>query len=129
MRSHRTYCKETFPETHIENPGLDPAVAQNTLRISIFYAYQSFEQNEPLEDFGRLTDQVPPMVKPATEIIRYISASNWSVCNGIWKQHIQSCSNTDGRAETRPLRMIDSMTMDLECLTSVVKGILHSGLK
>lgn len=128
MRLHWTYCKENFLHTHIADPGLDPAIAQNTLRISIFYAYQSFEQIENSDDFGRLAEQVPPMVKPAMEIIRYISASNWTVCHNIWKQHLQSCSNAEGRAETRPLRMIDNMTIDLECLTSIVKGILPSKL-
>jgi hypothetical protein len=122
MQSHWNYCKENYPHVDIADPGLDPAVAQNTLRISIFYAYQSVEQAENSDDFGRLAEQVPAMVKPATDIIRYISASNWAVCNGVWKQHLQSCSNSEGRMETRPLRMIDNMKMNLECLTSIIKG-------
>ena len=127
MQAHWNFCKENLSLADIADPGLDPAVAQNTLRISIFYAYQSVEQNDP-EDFGRLVEQVPPMVKPATDIIRYISASNWSICNGIWKQHLQSCSSAEGRAETRPLRMIDNMNMDMECLTSIIKGSTLDGL-
>ena len=122
MQSHWNYCKENYPVVDVTDPGLDPAVAQNTLRISIFYAYQSVEQEGNPDDFGRLAEQVPPMVKPATDIIRYISASNWAICNGVWKQHLQSCSNAEQRAETRPLRMIDNMNMDLESLTSIVKG-------
>jgi hypothetical protein len=121
MLSHWNFCKENLSLADIADPGLDPLVAQNTLRISIFYAYQSVEQND-LEDLPRLAEQVPPMVKPATDIIRYISASNWSICNGIWKQHLQSCSNTEAKTETRPLRMIDNMNMDLERLTSIIKG-------
>ena len=124
MQSHWNYCKENDSHADVADPGLDAAIAQNTLRISIFYAYQSVEPTENPDDFGRLAEQVSPMVKPATDIIRYISASNWSVCNGVWKQHIQSCSSPEGRAETRPLRMIDNMILNLECLTSVVKGII-----
>ena len=122
MKLHWSYCKENYPLVDIADPGLDPAVAQNTLRISIFYAYQSVEQDRNPDDFGRLAEQVPPMVKPATDIIQYISASNWTICNGVWKQHLQSCSNAEQRAETRPLRMIDNMNMDLESLTSIIKG-------
>jgi hypothetical protein len=121
MLSHWNFCKENLSLADIADPGLDPSVAQNTLRISIFYAYQSVEQNDP-EDSARLSEQVPPMVKPATDIIRYISASNWSICNGIWKQHLQSCSNAEAKAETRPLRMIDNMNMDMERLASIIKG-------
>jgi hypothetical protein len=123
MHSHWSYCKDNHPLVDIADPGLDPSVAQNTLRISVFYAYQSVEQAENTDDFGRLAEQAPPMVRPATEIIRYISASNWTICNGVWKQHIQSCSNAEGRAETRPLRMIDHMSMDADSLTSVIKGM------
>ena len=122
MQSHWNYCKENFPLADISDPGLDPAVAQNTLRISIFYAYQSVEPIENPEDWSRLVEQVPPMVKPATDIIRYISVSNWSTCNGIWKQHLQNCSNGEARAETRPLRMIDNMSLDLDCLVSIIRG-------
>ena len=123
MQSHWQFCKENAPHADIGDPGLDPVIAQNTLRISIFYAYQSVEQNDYSDDFGRLAEHVSPMVKPATDIIRYISASNWMVCNGVWKQHLSSCSNAEGRAETRPLRMIDNMNLDLECLTSIIKGL------
>lgn len=122
MQSHRTFCKENHPLVDIANPGLDPNVAQNTLRISIFYAYQSVDHEATAEDIGRLGESVPLMVKPSTDIIRYISASNWAICNSIWKQHLQSCSNAEQRAETRPLRMIDSMNMNLENLTSIIKG-------
>lgn len=122
MQAHWSYCKENAPHTHVSDPGLESAIAQNTLRISIFYAYQSVEQPDYNDDFGRLIDQAPPMVKPAMDIIRYISASNWMVCTGVWKQHLSSCSNAEGRTEMRPLRMIDTMHMDLECLTSIIKG-------
>ena len=124
MQSHWTYCKENYPLVDIADPGLDHGVAQNTLRISIFYAYQSLDQESNPDDLGRLGEQVSSMVKPSTYIIRYISASNWTICNGIWKQHLQSCSNAEQRAETRPLRMIDNMNMDLESLTSIIKGLL-----
>jgi hypothetical protein len=123
MKSHWDYCKENYPHADVADPGLDHAVAQNTLRISIFYAYQSIEHSEMSDEIGRLYEQnLPPMVKPSLEIIRYISASNWSVCNAVWKSHLQSCSNLEGRVETRPLRMIDNLCMDLDCLTSIIKG-------
>jgi hypothetical protein len=124
MQSNWQFCKENFPHADVADPGLDPGVAQNTLRISIFYAYQSVEHNDPSADEGRLSDQLPPMVKPATDIIRYISASNWSVCNGVWKQHLQSCTSIELKSETRSLRMIDNMSMDLNCLSSIIKGRL-----
>jgi len=124
MQSHWTYCKEHYPLVDIADPGLDPGVAQNALRISIFYAYQSVDHEVNPDDVGRLSEQVSRMVKPSTDIIRYISASNWAICNGIWKQHLQSCSNAEQRAETRPLRMIESMNMDLDSLTSVIKGLV-----
>jgi hypothetical protein len=122
MLSHWNYCKENNQENDVADPGLDYQVAQNTLRISIFYAYQSVEQNDLPDEIGRLAEQIPPMIKPATDIIRYISVSNWSVCNAVWKSNLQSCSNAEGRMEVRPLRMLDNMTMDLECLTSVIRG-------
>ena len=122
-QSHWNYCKENYPHADVADPGLDPSVAQNMLRISVFYAYQSVEHTET-DDFGRLAEHIGPMIRPATDIIRYISASNWSICNGVWKQHLQNCGGAEGRAEIRPLRMIDHMSLDLECLTSVIKGIL-----
>ena len=122
MQSHWNFCKENYPHADVADPGLDHSVAQNTLRISIFYAYQSVEHTDLVDDLGRLSEQLPPMVKPATEIIRYISASNWSVCNAVWRSHLQSCSNVEGRMETRPLRMIDNLSLDLDCLTSIIKG-------
>jgi len=122
MLSHWNHCKENYQESDVADPGLDHQVAQNTLRISIFYAYQSVEQSDLPDDIGRLAEQVPPMVKPATEIIRYISVSNWSVCNTVWKSNLQSCSNAEGRMEVRPLRMLDNMNMDLDCLMSVIRG-------
>ena len=129
MTSHWTYCKENAQHgTHVGDPGLDPAVAQNTLRISIFYAYSSVEHPDPASDDGggRLAEQLPPMVRPAMEIIRYISASNWSVCHGIWKQHLQACSNAEAKGDLRPLRMIDNLNLELESLTAVLKGIEHT---
>lgn len=122
MQSHWNYCKENHPHVDIADPGLDQIVAQNTLRISIFYAYQSVEHTESPDDTGRLSEHVPPMVKPALDIIRYISRSNWHVCHGIWKKHLQSCSNPDGKMELRPLRMIDNMQMELVNLTSIIRG-------
>jgi len=122
MQSHWNFCKENYPHADVADPGLDHSVAHSTLRISIFYAYQSVEHNELSDEFGRLCEQLPPMVKPATEIIKYISASNWSVCNAVWKSHLQTCCNVEGRVETRPLRMIDNMCMNLDSLTSILKG-------
>jgi hypothetical protein len=122
MQSHWTYCKDNAPLVDIANPGLDPSVAQNTLRISIFYAHQSVEHSDGQDDLTRLVEQAPPMHKPATDIIRYISASNWGVCNGVWKQYLQNCSVAEGRAETRPLRMIENMCLDLDSLGSIIKG-------
>lgn len=118
MKCHWTFCKENHPLIDVAVPGLDHTVAQNTLRISIFYAHQSLDHDTP-DDIGQ---QQPPVVKPSTYIIRYISASNWAICHGIWKQHLQSCSSAEQRAETRPLRMIDNMNMNLESLTSIIKG-------
>ena len=73
-----------------------------------------------------MAEQLPPMVRPAMEIIRYISASNWSVCHGIWKQHLQACSNAEAKGDLRPLRMIDNLNLELESLTAVLKGIEHT---
>jgi hypothetical protein len=124
MASHSTYCKENAHHgADVADPGLDPSVAQNTLRISIFYAYSSVEHPDPTsEEYGRLAEQLPPMVRPAMEIIRYISASNWSICHGIWKQHLGSCSNAEGKGDVRPLKMIDNLNLDSETLTAVIKG-------
>jgi hypothetical protein len=123
MQSHWTYCEENYPEADVADPGLDHQVAQSIFRISIFYAYQSVDHDSP-DEIGRVAEQLSrEMAKSATDIIRYLSASNWSVCNAIWKSYLQNCSNAEARMETRPLRMIDNMTMNLDCLMSVIKGI------
>jgi hypothetical protein len=129
MQSHWQFCKDNFPHADVADPGLEPAVAQNTLRISIFYAYQSVENPDlSLDDTGRLGEQLPLMLKHSTDIIRYISASNWIVCSNVWRQYLQNCTSIEGKLETRPLRMIDNMSMDLDCLSTVIKGILFSTL-
>jgi hypothetical protein len=115
LQSHWTYCKENFPHVDIADPGFDPTVAVNTLRIAIFYAYQAVDSEDPQE-------HIPPIAKPATEIIRYISASNWSVCDNVWKTCIQSCTSVEGKLETRTLRMIGDMVMHLDGLASIMKG-------
>jgi hypothetical protein len=126
MQSHWNYCKENYPEADVTDPGLDHQVAQSIFRISIFYAYQSVDHDSP-DEIGRVAEQLSrEMAKSATDIIRYISASNWSVCNAIWKSYLQNCSNAEARMEIRPLRMIDNMSMDLECLMSIIKGTLST---
>jgi hypothetical protein len=122
MRAHWAFCRENAPHADICDPGLDHGLAQNTLRISIFYAYQSVEHPDLPDDLGRVSDQLPPMVKPAMDIIRYISASNWSVCSAVWKSHVQNSTSAEGRLEVKSLRMIDNMCLNLDSLTSIIKG-------
>lgn len=72
---------------------------------------------------GRLAEQLPQIVRPAMDIIRYISASNWGICHTVWKSHLASCSNAEGKGDVRPLRMIDNLSWNLESLTAIIKGL------
>jgi hypothetical protein len=120
IQSHWTYCKDNFPLVDVADPGLDPGVAFNTLRIGIFYAYSSIE--DPV-DSRRLVERPPLMVKPAKNIIRYISESNWNVCTGVWKQNLANCQNSSlDQREINSLRMIEDLNMNLKQLTSILKG-------